>query len=339
MMDKIAVIYSGGTFGCVGTPLAPMAAADFLPILKKTALLYKPHYSLAFFAAPIIRDSSELHADDWLQLADFITDLAQQDFHRFVIIHGTDTLSYAAALLYHLFADYQIIFTGSQLPLLDHLGIDQRPDSDAWLNLNAALAAFDQVKNGVYIAFGGKLLQGFSALKVHTTDFCAFDGIAYQDFSIENADAETQSLCSLNCYHQLNAHIKHQAAQINIVAYYVLPLHPDALYVQLSSLLTSPPAIVWLMAFGRGNLPYSNALAAILHQLRKAGCWIVMGSQVPHGELAADYTSGSWFEGSGILIDSHISVADSYARLLLNYLIAQQQQKCQHPKPPKALLI
>lgn len=337
-MNKIAVLYSGGTFGCVGTPLAPMAAADFLPILKHLALLHQQHYSLAFFAAPTIHDSSELHADDWFQLADCIADLAQQDFHRFVIIHGTDTLSYAAALLYHLFADYQIVFTGSQLPLLDHLAHHQRSDSDAWMNFSAALAAFEQIKNGVYIAFGGKLLQGFSALKVHTTDFCAFDGIAYLDLCSKNAQAYTQNLRSLNCYHQLNAPIRHQAAQIKMVAYYVLPLHPDALYMQLGALLSNPPEIVWLMAFGRGNLPHSHGLVAILHQLHEMGCWVVMSSQVPHGELAADYASGSWFKSSEMVMDPHISVADSYARLLLNYLIAQQQQQCQRPKPPKRLL-
>ena len=35
MMKKIALIYMGGTFGCVGEPLSPMPAEQFLPRLAQ----------------------------------------------------------------------------------------------------------------------------------------------------------------------------------------------------------------------------------------------------------------------------------------------------------------
>jgi len=33
--EKIALIYMGGTFGCVGEPLSPMPAEQFLPRLAQ----------------------------------------------------------------------------------------------------------------------------------------------------------------------------------------------------------------------------------------------------------------------------------------------------------------
>ncbi len=34
-MKKIALFYMGGTFGCIGEPLAPMPYDQFLPQLEK----------------------------------------------------------------------------------------------------------------------------------------------------------------------------------------------------------------------------------------------------------------------------------------------------------------
>lgn len=34
-MNKIAIVYMGGTFGCVGSPLTPMPAPDFLEKLQQ----------------------------------------------------------------------------------------------------------------------------------------------------------------------------------------------------------------------------------------------------------------------------------------------------------------
>ena len=38
-MKKIALFYMGGTFGCIGEPLAPMPYEQFLPQLKSDSPL------------------------------------------------------------------------------------------------------------------------------------------------------------------------------------------------------------------------------------------------------------------------------------------------------------
>ena len=61
MMKKIALIYMGGTFGCVGEPLMPMPEQHFLPLLGK---VIPPHLNVDCFAAPSIKDSSACTAVD-----------------------------------------------------------------------------------------------------------------------------------------------------------------------------------------------------------------------------------------------------------------------------------
>ena len=93
MMKKIALIYMGGTFGCVGEPLSPMPAEQFLPRVTQVLPL---NLEIECFVAPVIKDSSACTAADWLQLIQYIQKLQQDNFQYFVIIHGTDTLSYAS---------------------------------------------------------------------------------------------------------------------------------------------------------------------------------------------------------------------------------------------------
>lgn len=85
---------------------------------------------------------------------------AQGD-RRFVLITGTDTLSYLGAFLAEAFAgsDICIVVTGSMRPLLDSEVIhsyDIDDHSDAWDNLSDSLKLAAAGESGVKIAFGGE---------------------------------------------------------------------------------------------------------------------------------------------------------------------------------------
>ncbi len=99
MMKKIALIYMGGTFGCVGEPLSPMPAEQFSATLG-TGLT--PKLEIECFVAPVIKDSSACTAADWLQLIQYIQKLQHDDFQHFVILHGP-TPSAMPAQSWHVF--------------------------------------------------------------------------------------------------------------------------------------------------------------------------------------------------------------------------------------------
>ncbi|KAI4469311.1 l-asparaginase [Holotrichia oblita] len=63
-------------------------------------------------------DSSNVKPDMWVRLASIIRD-RYDEFDGFVILHGTDTMSYSASALSFMLEDQDkpVIFTGSQIPI------------------------------------------------------------------------------------------------------------------------------------------------------------------------------------------------------------------------------
>lgn len=311
-MNKTAIIYMGGTFGCVGKPLAPMPAEQFLSILQQ----HYPQADLDFFASPVIKDSSELSAPDWFKLAHFIQNLAQnKHYQQFIIIHGTDTLVYASAFLHHIFAhQYRIIFTGSQLPILDTQGTQLREHSDARQNLDFALQHISHIHQGVYLAFNQKLFYGNSCYKQHTEHFDAFLGIEYT--------TSATTFDSLNIVQKidLNQNLEHHVEKLKNIYIDNLYLMPTSTWLIQETLLQkmlNPPKILFIQGFGSGNLPYSDGLKETLNNLLDNDCQIIISSQVLQGDLSQKYATGSWLSEIGVLFDNHISQADSYARAML----------------------
>ncbi len=98
--------------------------------------------------------SEEIEPSDWAALiAEVAARIATGTANGIVVAHGTDTLAYTAPLLFWLFSDcgVPVVITASSAV----------PDSsdEAELNLNFAVKTACNKKNGVYVAFNGKLLS------------------------------------------------------------------------------------------------------------------------------------------------------------------------------------
>ena len=119
---------------------------------------------------PII-DSSDMNAGVWIRLADLIGQQYDK-YDGFVVLHGTDTMSYTASALSFLLEDLSkpVIITGSQLPL----GMIR---TDGRENIISAIeiAANEQVAIGeVCIFFENKLFRGTRTTKFNAEHFEAF---------------------------------------------------------------------------------------------------------------------------------------------------------------------
>ncbi|MGN0650495.1 MAG: asparaginase [Oscillospiraceae bacterium] len=168
-MKKILFIATGGTIACADTAegLSPRVSAqsllDAVPEIGKLCSVDA--------VQPFSLDSTDLRPSDWAALAGEIH-RAYGDYDGFVIAHGTDTMAYGAAALSCLIqrSTKPIVLTGSQKPLTDS-------DSDAARNLRDAFGVACDETSGVMVVFGGRIIGGQSAVKVHTTDFDAFRSI------------------------------------------------------------------------------------------------------------------------------------------------------------------
>lgn len=98
--------------------------------------------------------SEEIEPGDWASLiAEISLRINAGIANGIVVTHGRDTLSYTAALLYWLFSDASVpivLTASSSLP---------SESTEAEENLALAVRTAAEKKNGVYVAFGGKLLS------------------------------------------------------------------------------------------------------------------------------------------------------------------------------------
>lgn len=306
-MKKIALFYMGGTFGCVGEPLAPMPYDQFLPQLEK---VIPPHLTVDCFAAPNIVDSSACTAPDWLRLIQCIQQLQLEGYQHFVVIHGTDTLSYAAATLARFLGQScHIVITGSQYPLLNIQGNDTREFTDAIDNLYLALEQAISLPVGTYLAFHHQVFHAQTVLKTHTTELDAFSGLK----------AESEFTPQQNGLILQDTQIE-RAASFQILNWMMQPIATAQLVQQLRNLLPAPPQFLVLQGFGTGNIAVNQELLATLDELYTHGCVPILTTQVTFGGIDQRYAISEWTKTAKIVISDAHSHADLYAKALQIYL-------------------
>ncbi len=307
MNTDIALIYMGGTFGCVGDPLAPMPADAFIPQLCN---LIEKKYQVKCFQAPQIKDSSACQAQDWLELVYFIQDLIKKNYQYFVIIHGTDTLSYASAVLSHCLAQSaHVILTGSQYPLLNTCGNELREFSDAMDNLTFALEKVKTSDSGVYLTFHQQLIHAQTALKIHTTELAAFAGLDAQINIQKPKHAKNITLNDIE-----------KAKSFNCMSLMIQPIDIDLQIQNLKQLLIHPPHFLFLQGFGTGNLAVNADFIQLIDELYEKGCATVLTTQVPFGGTDQRYAIADWVKHSKVLLNESHGHADLYAKALKMYL-------------------
>lgn len=116
-------------------------------------------------------DSSNIRPAEWQLIAQGIWD-NRQGFDGIVVSHGTDTMGYTASAVTFMLPniDLPVVFTGSQLPLIDML-------SDGPDNLRTAFAMAASGHKGIFLAFDRKVMLGCRAVKVRASGFSAFESI------------------------------------------------------------------------------------------------------------------------------------------------------------------
>ena len=171
-MKHILLIATGGTIASAedGNGLSPALTGEELarsvPEIEGLCELD--------IVQPMNIDSTNMRPADWLRIAEVIRENYDAR-DGFVVLHGTDTMSYTAAALSYLIQDSPkpIVLTGSQQPM-------GNPFTDAKINLYQSLVyAVSDRSRDVSIVFGGYAIAGTRARKQRTMSFNAFNSINY----------------------------------------------------------------------------------------------------------------------------------------------------------------
>jgi L-asparaginase len=124
-------------------------------------------------------DSSNIHPNDWVKIATIIEE-NYNIFDGFVVLHGSDTMSYTASAISFLFENLckPIIFTGSQLPIGD-LRTDAKENLITSIQIASSQIDGKPVISEVCLYFEYKLYRANRTTKINSEHFEAFTSPNY----------------------------------------------------------------------------------------------------------------------------------------------------------------
>ncbi len=321
----VGALYTGGTLGCAGRPLAPMPGPAFRAACRRAGVLGEAGWG--WTAAPL--DSAEIAPADRLAIARRL--LAREG--PTIVLHGTDTLADTAATLAFLLTETDpqgravarhapaTILTGSQRPLLaPEGGID--PGSDAPGNLALAeRAALDPGQAGlVSLVFGGRRISGARALKVST--------LADAAFAAANGDGAPAPLPAADPA-RLSARLDRLAPHLG--RRLVLPVLPAAGPAGLQAeavgaamdRLGARLGALHLLGHGLGTWPGAAVWTPLLARAEREGILVALGSSVPEGPVAPEtYGAGAWLAAAGAVPTGDMTRPAAAAKLEIALALA-----------------
>ena len=273
----VLIIYTGGTIGSVPSKKSNPSSAlvptkSFIPLLDlvpgydaktRTMVLENKEISVHVKDWNEPMDSANLRIEHWYEMAKMIRD-HYDEYEGFVILHGTDTLTYSSSALSFILQNLSkpVIFTGSQRPLV-------RTRSDAIQNLvtsieiAASKSLRGQTISEVCVFFRDSLMRGNRTTKTSANDYRAFNSPNYAILGKASKRFQLD-------FKQLSGQVKGKLELLPGLEHKVfsLDLFPGMSMDLFENLLSSPGLRgVVLKTYGAGNAP---TLPRFLNALRKA---------------------------------------------------------------------
>lgn len=322
--SALLLIYTGGTIGMKqdmkDLTLKPF---DFSQILDEVPEIRKFAFKIDTYSFEPPIDSSDVEPSLWQDLARLIKD-KYEDYDGFIILHGTDTMSYSASALSFMLDGLTkpVIFTGSQLPI----GV---PRTDGKENLISAVeiaSAKDEEGHPavpeVCVCFDSLLMRGNRSTKVNSEVFRAFQSpnfpplaeaginIRYNNEYIRKPNDWYQSLT-------INTELDTRVS--------ILKIHPGITPEVVRNILYGKDTRAIIMeTYGSGNAPTRDWFLDIVKESSAMNKIIVNVTQCLAGTVNMNiYANGKALERAGV-IDGYDSTTES-ALAKLFYLMGKSR--------------
>ena len=296
----------------VGNTLAPLNSEQVLACIPELNHLDVEISSISF--SPLI-DSSDIMPENWVNICEII----EKNYYKydgFVVLHGTDTMSYSASAVSFMLENLSkpVIFTGSQLPV----GVFR---SDAKENLITAIeiaAAKDD--NGkamiqeVCLYFEDQLFRGNRTTKRNAEEFDAFTSFNYHPLAKVGVHIKYfPKYCHFNTE---NLPLKISKKIDNNIA--ILKLFPGINKNVLESVLNikNLKAVV-IETYGAGNASSCDWLKELLNSANERGIILFSVTQCRAGsvEMGRYETSVNLLE-AGVLSGYDITTEAAVTKLM-----------------------
>lgn len=330
MIDQpsILIIYTGGTIGMIVDETSrSLIPFNFNNIYEQVPVLKKFDYNLQFHCFEPIMDSSNMNPAAWVELANII-ESNYEEYDGFVVLHGSDTMSYTASALSFLLENLNkpVIFTGSQLPL-GEIRTDGLENFLTSIEIAAAKEDDTPIVPEVCIYFENQLLRANRTVKYNAEFFNAFVSGNYP----------LLAQVGINIKYNYNNILKPNFKKLKVNKIIdtnvgILKLFPGISNVFVRSILnTEGLRALVLETFGSGNASTDPVFIKILSEAIDEGIIIINVTQCVTGTvIQGKYATSSALQEIGVISGLDISTEAAITKLMYllgKYKINEQVKK------------
>ncbi|MDN3664245.1 asparaginase [Algibacter miyuki] len=315
MQPNILLIYTGGTIGMVKDfKTGALKVFNFKNIIKNIPELQLLDCNIETFSFEKPIDSSNMNPKYWVQMVEVI-EKHYDAFDGFVVLHGSDTMSYTASALSFMLENLAkpVIFTGSQLPIGDLR-------TDAKENLITSIQVASLQKKGkpviqeVCLYFEYKLYRANRTTKINAEHFQAFASFNYPDL------AESGVHLKINHEHLFKPKgnknlVVHRDLDENIA---LIKLYPGISKIVLQEIFKTPNLkAVILETYGSGNCTTEKWFIAMLKETIENGVHIINITQCSGGSvMMGHYETSDMLKKVGVISGKDITTEAALAKTM-----------------------
>lgn len=327
---NILLIYTGGTIGMIKDfETGALRAFDFDKLLERIPELSHLDCDIETVAFEKPIDSSDMNPAYWIQMASIIEE-SYNDFDGFVVLHGSDTMSYSASALSFMLENLAkpVIFTGSQLPIGD-----LRTDAKENLITSIQVASL-QDKHGkpqireVGLYFEYKLYRANRTTKINAEHFEAFNSLNYPPLAESGVHLKIFKENLLRSTGKKKFKVQKEIDE-NIA---LIKLFPGITRASLEGFLASKTikAII-LETYGAGNAPTEAWFLDFLTEIKQKGIIIVNVTQCSGGKvIMGQYETSVALKKLGIISGKDITTEAAVTKLM--YLLGRKTSQFEFKK-------
>lgn len=316
MRSSILIIYTGGTIGMkTDAATGALVPFDFSGIYEEFPSLKRLNVDIDVHTVNPVIDSSNVEPSHWIALAELIRDNYAR-YDGFVVLHGTDTMSYSASALSFLLENLSkpVVFTGSQIPI-GVLRTDGRENLITAIEIAGARIDGHPIVPEVSLYFQNRLFRANRTTKRSAEALSAFRSYNYPPL------AEV----GVNITYNLPAILRpaEYTDQLRIATRLsggieIVKLFPGLGAEILEAMFAAPGLrAVVLETYGAGNAPTSERFIRILREAIDRGIILLNITQCAGGRVSMElYETGLKLQKTGVLCGYDMTAEAAVTKLM-----------------------